>query len=139
MGLRSLPSRRAWVFSKDATSQAWCTFLLGSSGASLERPSPAQEAEMGSSSSTAQSLLEIFNLLAFFLSLLLKKNAKCSWLGSLKLHFLSPAWKGREGSLLAEAQPGARLPPPSVPSAMCPSQGQRAPVGLPKRSLFRAR
>lgn len=79
-------------FLKHETSQTRrCSFLLGSHRTPQEEPTPAQEAEMGHSSSAAQSLLEIFNSLAFFFSPT-GKNLKRSWLGS---YFLSPAWKRR--------------------------------------------
>lgn len=65
-------------------------------------------------------------MLALFSFSPTEKNAKCSWLGVSSFIFLSPAWKEREGSLLAEAQPGARLPLHPCTFYMCPSQGQRA-------------
>ena len=88
-----------------------------------------------------QSLLEIFNSLAFFFSPT-GKNLKRSWLGSLKLYFLSPAWKGRGrwppcwGPATCQVPGCSSL---SVPSAMCLSQSQRAFVGSPVGSLFRAK
>ena len=67
---------------------------------------------MGSSSSTAQSLLEIFNSLAFFLSLLLKKKFKMQLAGESQASFSFPCLEGKRkaASLLRPSQvPGCPL------------------------------
>lgn len=48
---RSLPSRRAWVFSKMQHHRLGVLFCSAPVGPLWRRPSPAQEAEMGSHSS----------------------------------------------------------------------------------------
>ena len=121
--------------SQSLTSQAWCAFLLGSSGAPLEGPSPAQEAEMGSSSSTAHSLLEVFKSLAFFLSLLLKRKFKMQLARESQASFSFPCLEGKRkaASLLRPSQvPGCSLHPCLQ---LCAHPRTRGPLWAPQWGL----
>lgn len=126
------------VFSKDATSQAWCTFLLAPVGP-LGEAQPSPRGRNGQQFLHGPELAWDFQLVGLFLfSPTVKKNAKCSWLG-VSASFSFPCLEGKRrqppcwGPARCQAAPSIR--------AFChvPISGARGLCGIAKEAPFRAR